>query len=74
MQLESEDIVNQFRLDWPHEAEVSTLRLLCTKQAAEIDRLNALQASSTYTASSPRPYVAPPVGEGTRVDLEPRHG
>lgn len=72
MHLESEDLVNQFRNDWPDKAEVSTLRLLSAKQDAEIARLTAenerlttsqagafplpASGSGTYT-STPRPYV-----------------
>ena len=70
MNLDSEDLVNQFRQDWPLEAEVSTLRCLTQKQAAEIDRLTALQAGTTYSASSVRPYV----GDGTAVDLAAHRG
>lgn len=65
MQLDSEDLIAQFKKDWPAEAEVSTLRLLVQVQAREIERLTASQApllpragdTSVFTASVPRPYV-----------------
>jgi hypothetical protein len=49
VQLDSEEILAQIRHDWPVEHELSTLRLLAEKQAAEIQRLTAaVSPTSTY--------------------------
>lgn len=42
MQLDADDLLAQIRQDYPMQYEISSLRLLATKQAAEIDRLTAL--------------------------------
>lgn len=41
VQLDADDLLAQIRADWPVEFELSQLRLLTARQAAEIDRLNA---------------------------------
>jgi hypothetical protein len=68
--LDSEDLIEQFGKDWPAELELSRLRLLVVVQDAEIKRLTALQPPA-YDPTSVRPYV------GTAsIDLEEggRHG
>lgn len=68
MHLDSDDLLAQLRQDWPTEFELSRLTLLANVQAAEIQRLNGLLPSTSYSATSPRPYVLPVDGqEDTRV-------
>lgn len=80
MNLDSDDLLAQFRHDYPFEAEVSSLRLLTLKQAArideqdaEIDRLNALlpRTTTTYSAAGARPYVGSPLPDD---DTGAHHG
>ena len=75
MQLDSDDLLAQIRHDWPEQYELSELRLLVQRQAEQIERLTqaAAQQPATFTGSASLPYT-PGVGDGTRLDLEPRHG
>lgn len=68
MHLDSDELLARLREDWPTQFELSRLRLLADVQAAEIVRLSGLLPSTSYSASSPRPYVLPIDGqEDTRV-------
>jgi len=70
MQLDPEDLIAQFRKDWPAEFEWSTLRLRVEMQDREIQRLSALQ-DGAYNPSGVRPYV----GNGLPADDDGvRHG
>jgi len=72
MNIESEELVHQFRADWPHEAEMSTLRCLTRKLNEENEQLRAANERLTaaavpaYSPSAPRPFVLD--------DQEGRHG
>jgi hypothetical protein len=73
MQLDADELLAQFRADWPHEYEVSSLRILAQKQAQEIDaqaaeiqRLTALVPTSSYATASTRPF--------SLSDEDARHG
>lgn len=65
MQLEGDDLLAQFREDWPQEYELSRLRLLCRLQQAEIDRL---------TSREPPPPSFTVPGRTFGLDEEVRHG
>lgn len=83
MQLDSEDLLEQIRTDWPYEYEVSQLRRLAIRHAealqdreeqiarmrAQLDRLNPPPESTSFQSTAVRPYIGDSLGDG-----DVRHG